>query len=109
MKVKLDGREIEVASNIRIGELIEAEKALGFNMDETGSGGRMAISLFVALRREEKEKPIGMLADEVLRVDLSTFEEVAEESPPAEGGDERESADLVKLPTSGPQPSVQSA
>ena len=86
MRFKIDGVEMEVAEDIRIRELVEAEKALGFSMDETGSAGKMAIAIFVAMRRHDADIGPGLLADKVMAVDLSKFEEVEEASPPAEGG-----------------------
>jgi hypothetical protein len=112
MKFKLgDGVEMEAASDIRIRELVEAESALGFSMDETGSGGKMAIALFVAMRRLDPEKAKGLIADTVMAVDLSKFEEVEEPSPPAPDPEDGVNGDagLVKLPTSGRQDSARSA
>jgi hypothetical protein len=112
MKFKLDGVEMEAASDIRVRELVEAESALGFSMDETGSGGKMAIALFVAMRRLDPEKAKGLIADTVMAVDLSKFEEVEEEepSPPAPDPEDGVNGDagLVKLQTSGRQPSASS-
>jgi hypothetical protein len=85
VKFKVDGRELD-ATGIRVGELCEAEKALQLNMAD-GSGAAIAVSLFVALRRENKTKPAAMVADEVMRADVSSFEEADEESPPAEAAD----------------------
>lgn len=85
MKFKIEGRELE-ADSIRVGELCEAEKALGLNMAD-GTGAAVAIQLYVAMRRQDKQKPTHVLADEVMRADITSFEEVEEESPPAGAAD----------------------
>lgn len=111
MKFKIDGRELE-ADSIRVGELCEAEKALGLNMAD-GSGAAVAVQLYVAMRRQDKQKPIHVLADEVMRADLTSFEEVEEESPPAEAADAAANGTTdsgpESQPTSGRQLSVPSA
>ena len=75
MKFRIDGRELESIENIRIGEACEAEKALGLDM-EAGFTARIAVMLFVSMRRADPNKPAHLLADEVMRADLSTLEEV---------------------------------
>lgn len=104
MKFKLDGRELE-AEHIRVGELCEAEKALQINMAD-GSGAAIAVTLFVALRRDDPKKPAHLIADEVMRADVSTFEEAEDESPPDEAADAADNGTEphtpVSLPTSGP-------
>jgi hypothetical protein len=112
VKFKVDGRELD-ASGIRVGELCEAEKALGLNMAD-GSGAAIAVSLFVAMRREDKKnenpKPLALLADDVMAADVTTFEEADDESPPvvvpATNG---AGNDPVSLPTSGTRRSVPTA
>lgn len=90
MKISVDGRELDV-DGIRVGELCEAEKALGVNMSD-GSGAAIAVTLFVGLRREDKQKPAGALADEVMRADVTTIAEADDAGPPAEGADEESSS-----------------
>lgn len=110
MKFKIGGRELE-ADGIRVRELCEAEKALQVNMSD-GTGAAVAIQLFVALRREDKNKPAGVLADEVMSADITTFEEVEDESPPAEepaASDGAGTTDQGSPPISGRQLSVRSA
>jgi hypothetical protein len=85
MRFRIDGVEYVAVEDIRVRELVEAEGALGFSMDETGSGGKMAIGLFVAMRRHDTDIGAGLLADKVMGIDLSKYEEVEEDSPPAEG------------------------
>lgn len=107
MKFRIEGRELEAVENMRVGEVCEAEKALNVSADG-GFGARTAVMLFIAMRKEDPEKPIRLLADEVMRADIGTVEEVEEESPPAEmGDDEEESPAPVNLPTSGHPLSVQ--
>ena len=64
------------------------------------------------MRRLDPEKAAGLIADTVMAVDLSKFEEVEEEepSPPAPDPEDGVNGDagLVKLPTSGRQPSARS-
>ena len=104
MKFKIDGVELAAAENIRIGEMCEAEKMLGITADETGLAGRLALSLYVTKRRAEPEKPMQVTADEVMAADMSSLEEVEEESPPVETA-----AEPASLPTIGPRPSALSA
>jgi len=85
VRFKIDGEVFEAAEDIRVRELVEAEKALGFSLDETGSAGKMAIGIFVAMRRMDAEIGPGMLADKVMAVDLSKYEEVEDAGPPAVG------------------------
>ena len=108
MRFKVDGRELEAVENIRVGEACEAEKALNLSMADSGFAGMMAVSLYVAMRREDPKKPAAMLADEVMAVELTSFEEVEEEDPPAEGSGAESEPDPENPPTSGPPPSDQS-
>lgn len=117
MKFKVDGRELS-AEGMRVGEICEAEKALNLDMDQ-GSGAKIAIALFVAMRREdrknENQKPLALLADDVMNVDMTMVEAEEEE----EEGDERRPPDETvalngigdreSLRTSGPQPLGKSA
>jgi hypothetical protein len=110
MKFKVNGQELD-AGQMRIREICEAEKALGMDLGETGLGGKMAVSLFVAIRRVNPDKHPVEIADEVLAVsfeDLETIEE-DDESPPAEGGDGVREPVPVNPPTSGPPLSAVSA
>jgi hypothetical protein len=85
VRFKIEDVEYVAVEDIRVRELVEAEAALGFSMDETGSAGKMALGLFVAMRRQDGEIGPGLLADKVMAVDLSKYEEVEEQDPPAEG------------------------
>jgi hypothetical protein len=107
MKFKIDGRELDVVDNPRIREAAEAEKALGMDMED-GFTARLAISIFVALRRDDPEKSARDLGDEVMNMDLASLEEVEEELPPAEEP-AAEAGEPESPPTTGPLRSVQSA
>lgn len=85
-------RECEVATDWRIGELVEAENALGFSMEGARAGVKMALVVFISRRRVEKERRADALADEVLRMDftkilpvLAEAEEEERDRPPEEG------------------------
>lgn len=90
MKILVDGRKLDV-DGIRVGELCEAEKALQVNMAD-GSGAAIAVTLFVGLRREDKQKPVHLIADEVMRADVTTIQE-GDAGPPADGADEAEKSE----------------
>ena len=111
MKIQVDGREIEVG-HIRVGELCQAEKLLQVNMGD-GSGAAIAVTLFVGFRREDKTTSAALLADQVMRADVSTFEEVEEDGPPAEAPAAEENGagktGLENPLTSGPRPLAPSA
>ena len=103
MKFKIDGVEQEIAENIRVGEMCEAEKSLGISAEEVGLAGKLALSLFVTLKRAEPEKPSAVIAKEVFDTDMSALEEV-EDDPPAEAVE-----DLASRRITGHQPSARSA
>lgn len=92
VRFKIDGVELVAAESFRVRELVEAETALGFSLDETGSAGKMAIGLFVSMRRNDPDIGPGMLADKVLNTDLADYEEIEDDTPLDEAG---------KPPTSG--------
>lgn len=115
MRFKVDGRELS-AENMRVREICEAEQYLNMDM-EKGLGAKLAVCLFVAMRRDEKHaaKPPRMLADEVLDTDMTTldFEDTEdtedEADPPAETAAKNGAGGRESLPTSGRQLSVPSA
>jgi hypothetical protein len=82
VKFKIDGRELEAPEKLRVGQVCEAERALGVSAED-GFGARTAVMLFVTMRVDEPSKPAHLIADEVMRADIATVEEVGEESPPA--------------------------
>jgi len=103
VKFKVNGKELELSDSIRVGEMCEAEKALGLSLEEVGAAGKTAIMLFIAMRRDAPGQPVSVLASEVMNIDLGAME--VEDDPPAEapeGGQENQ-------PTTGLQPSAPSA
>lgn len=108
MKFKIDGRELEAPETLRIGDVCEAEKLLGVSM-EGGFGPKMAVMLFIAMRKDNPKKPPVLVADEVMRADIATMEDVEEaeeESPPAEAAGAADENGHANPLISGPQPSV---
>lgn len=101
MRFIIDGVEIDAVENIRVGEMCEAEKELGISLADTGSAGSFALSLFVALRRQNPDKPGPVIRDEVFAADMTSIEEV-KEGPPAV-------RDLESRRTSGQSASAKSA
>lgn len=99
---KINGEVLPAPEHIRVREMCEAEKALGISADETGMAGKMALSLYVSLRRKDPERSAGLIADDVLNVDMTAIEEVEDEavptSPADEGGESPESPPII-----GPQ------
>lgn len=100
MRFKIDGVELDAVENVRIGEMCEAEKELGISLEDAGSAGKFALMLFVALRRQDPSKPMGVTRDEVWATDMTSIEEV-EEDPPEAGPE--------SLPTIGQPVSAKSA
>jgi hypothetical protein len=114
MKFKVNGRELEALESFRIGEACEAERALGIDLADTGLAGKMAVALFISMRRDDPERSVMQIADEVMGIDMAAFEEVEEESPPAEtpAADEPTGEEIPgheHPPTTGALRSVQSA
>jgi hypothetical protein len=105
MPFKVNGELLPDVDHIRVREMCEAEKALGLNAGEVGMAGQMALALYVALRRQDPERSAGLIADEVLDVDMATIEEAEDESPPATSPvDETGEQALESPPTIGPRP-----
>lgn len=92
---KIDGVFYPEPDNVRVREMAEAEKALGMNADEVGVGGRLAITLYIVLRRKDPERSPGLVADEALNADMTHMEEVEEEDSPL--------ASTPDEPSSGPE------
>lgn len=111
MKFKVNGVEMD-ATGMRVREVCEAEKFLGMDMSE-GFGAKIAVALFVAMRRHEPNKPAGLIAKEALSVDIEQLgeDEEVEAVPPAdEPADEAGNGQVPEsLLTTGPPPSVPSA
>lgn len=104
MKAKIEGYEQEIEiygpEDWTTRELSTAEHKLGLVFDGTSAGAGMAITLFIALKRAQPDKPDVLLADEVLDMKFSMLQEAT--SPLGED-EEEETSPLVPddLPTSG--------
>ena len=88
-RLKFDGKEYELpdSEDWTTGELSEAEHALGTSFGGESQGDVMAISFYIAVRREDKEIPPVLLADRVKQVkmgELLLSEPEEEEGPLAE-------------------------
>lgn len=81
---KYQGKEIPVAENWRVGEQVEAENSLSIDLETAKSAARMALVLYISIRRVDKQIPDGALADQVLRMELTDIidqEEPEEDEP----------------------------
>lgn len=86
-KLDYKGDLLEIAEDWRVGELIEAENALDIDMEKAKGAARMALIVYITIRRHDKQTPAGVLADAVLRMELSALVSDDEENdagPPAE-------------------------
>lgn len=99
-RFKLGTLELDAPEHLRVGEVIEAEKALGLTMTD-GWGAQIAVSLFVAMRNKEPEKPATVIAGEVLQVDISALEEVEDPLPDAPKGADQGDPETSGAPPSG--------
>lgn len=99
MKIKTGDKTLDVTKP-KVGEIVEAEQALGFSMD-TGSGAQIAVMLFIGQSRENKQngnhKTLDWIAGEVMKADITDFEVEDDESPPDGGAEAPEPSE-----TSGP-------
>lgn len=81
--IRYEGNEVELAEDWRIGELIEAENTLGIDMESARGAARIALVVYISIRRVNAEMPAGILADQVLRMELSgLLEDEDEEKAP---------------------------
>jgi hypothetical protein len=88
-KAMIDGKEVEIVGpdDWTTRELSEAEKTLGMVFDGSSAGAAMAITMFISLKRLEPNKPLVLLADEVLDMKFSNLREATKDdasSPPDE-------------------------
>jgi hypothetical protein len=104
VQIKVNGELLPVPENIRVREMAEAEKALQLNAEETGMAGKLALTLYIALRRQDPERSPGLIADEVLDANMSTMEDVEEEEGPLASSPGDPPPGLASLPTSGRPP-----
>ena len=72
-KLEYQGKLLDIAEDWRVGELIEAENALDIDMEKAKGGAKMALIAYITIRRVDKDTPSGVLADAVLRMDLTAF------------------------------------
>ena len=85
-KIQWEGNEIELVEDWRVGELIEAENALDINMNEAKGAAQIALVAYISLRRGNTEIPTGVLADQVLRMELTAIAADEEAAGPLEEG-----------------------
>jgi hypothetical protein len=90
---------VDLAQPMRVREICEAEKALGMGMQDSGTA-RIAVYIFVTLRKQDPERSAVLIADEVMGMDMTQLDELGEDaaSPPAVP-----EADPMSPPTSGPR------
>ena len=100
MQFKINGELVDAPENIRVREMAEAEQALNCNAEEAGMAMKMALALYIALRRKDPDMNRGLLADQVLDMDLSGFETI-EDADPLEGQPVEAPPDPAKQQISG--------
>lgn len=94
---KIGDVTVDLDQPMRVREVCEAEKALGMGMGDSGTA-RVAVFIFVALRKLEPDESAALLADRVMDMDLAAMEDA--DLPPlpvSANGQDPESP-----PTSGP-------
>lgn len=88
--IKWGDKETELVEDWRVGELIEAENALGIDMNEAKGAAQIALVVYISRRRVEPELPSGILADQVMRMELSAL--AADEEAAGPLGEEDEAS-----------------
>ena len=86
--IKYEDSVVQVAEDWRLGELIEAENALGVDMETAKSSAKMALVIYISLRRVRKELPIDALANIVRHMEITSLigdDEETEAGPLEEG------------------------
>lgn len=83
-QIKYEGNTVEIAEDWRLGELIEAENALGVDMETARGGAKMALVIYISIRRVEPALPVDALANKVMRMDIAALAE-DDEAEDAEG------------------------
>jgi hypothetical protein len=66
----IDGRELDVPTDATLGETMEVERALGVDFKAAGAVTQLAVSLFVALRRDQPKTEAADIAEIVRSVDV---------------------------------------
>lgn len=105
-KLEYQGNMLDIAEDWRVGELIEAENALGIDMESAKGGAKMALIAYITIRRADKDTPAGVLADAVLSMEMTAFaseDEAGDAGPPAGTGDGANGrrSETAERPTSG--------
>lgn len=105
-KAMIEGREVEIVGpdDWTTRELYDAEKALGMTFDGSSAGAGLALTMFISLRRvEPAEKPLMLIADEVMGMKFGKLAEVAEEGDvgPPDDAEASSAADQNGQPTTG--------
>lgn len=72
-QITYEGKTVDVAEDWRLGELIEAENALGIDMETARGGAKMALVLYISVRRAEPTLPIDALAGKVMRMEIASL------------------------------------
>lgn len=105
--IRYEDKQVELAEDWRIGELIEAENALSIDMDSAKGAARIALVVFISIRRTDKQTPTGVVADKVLRMNLSALAQDDDEEGEASPLDNGDAApEIGGRLTSGSQPTA---
>jgi hypothetical protein len=104
--LEYNGQQLEIAEDWRVGELIEAENALKIDMETARGGGKMALIAYITIRRHDTTTAEGVIADAVLRMELSAIsgDGEADARPPADAADDTgHSSETDAPPITGPR------
>lgn len=71
--IKYNGKEVPVAEDWRLSELIEAENALDLDMETARASGKTALIIYISMRRVDRETGRDQLGREVMALDLSAL------------------------------------
>lgn len=76
MKLNFGGEEYQIpnSDDWTVGELADAERAIGRSFGSGSNGDDMSISFFIAIRRKDKEIDAVQLADACRQVKMSDFD-----------------------------------
>jgi hypothetical protein len=100
----VNGQQIDIAEpdDWTTRELYEAEKALGLAYDGSSAGAAMALTMFISLHRADPEKPMVLLADEVMGMRFNQLlPDVGDDARPP---DVSANGDHADRPSIGPPP-----
>jgi hypothetical protein len=104
--IKYEGNEIKVAEDWRLGELIEAENAMGVDMETARGGAKMALVLYISIRRAKPELPADGLANIVRHMEITSIapdDDEEEAAPLGDGvnGSDATPSETEERPTGG--------